>query len=150
LRYESGRPERITMANDMGGLLFNAVKRPNVVTGVSPFSAAENNGSFDPNRDVFFNRAAWSDPGALTFGNAPPRDAHVRGFMNAVEDVSIFKETKFGEKLNWRLEVQGGNFTNRVVFCDPNTNWSAGAAFGQVSTQCNQPRSIQLGTKLIF
>ena len=150
LRYESGRPERITMANDMGGFLFNAVKRPNVVTGVSALSTAVVNGSFDPNRDVYFNRAAWSDPGALTFGSAPPRDAHVRGFMNAVEDVSLFKETKFGEKLNWRLEVQGGNFTNRVVFCDPNTNWSAGAAFGQVSTQCNQPRSIQLGTKLVF
>ena len=29
LRYESGRPLRITMANDMGGLLFNTQKRPN-------------------------------------------------------------------------------------------------------------------------
>jgi hypothetical protein len=150
LRYESGRPERITMANDMGGLLFNPLKRPNVVTGVSAYSDAISNGSFDPNRDRYFNRAAWSDPGALQFGNAPPRDAHVRGFYNAVEDASIFKETQFGEKLNWRLEFLGGNVTNRVVFCDPNTNWSAGAAFGQVSTQCNQPRSIQLGTKLRF
>jgi hypothetical protein len=150
LRYESGRPERITMANDMGGLLFNPVKRPNVVTGISALSDAVNNGTFDPNKNVYFNRGAWSDPGPLTFGNAPPRDAHVRGFPNAVEDANLFKETKFGEKLNWRLEIEGGNFTNRVVFCDPNTNWSAGANFGLVSTQCNQPRSIQLGTKLTF
>jgi len=73
----------------------------------------------------------------------------VRGFPNAVEDVSIFKVTQFAEKIRWRLELQGGNVTNRVVFCDPNQNWSAGS-FGQVSLQCNQPRSIQLGTKLEF
>jgi hypothetical protein len=95
------------------------------------------------------NKAYWSDPGPLQFGNAPPRDPHVRGFPNAVEDASIFKVTQFTEKVRWRLEVQGGNFTNRVVFCDPNQNWSAGS-FGQVSLQCNQPRSIQLGTKLEF
>jgi hypothetical protein len=137
------------MANDLGGLLFNTTKRPNVVTGVSPLSDAANNGSFDPNANSYLNKAAWSDPGPLQFGNAPPQDAHVRGFRNAVEDVSIFKVTQFGERWKWRLEAQGGNITNRVVFCNPNTNWSAGS-FGQVSLQCNQPRSIQLGTKLEF
>jgi hypothetical protein len=149
LRYESGRPLNIVMANDLGGLLFNTTKRPNVVTGVSPLSDAANNGSFDPNANSYLNKAAWSDPGPLQFGNAPPQDAHVRGFRNAVEDVSIFKVTQFGERWKWRLEAQGGNITNRVVFCNPNTNWSAGS-FGQVSLQCNQPRSIQLGTKLEF
>ncbi len=133
LRYESGRPMRIVMANDMGGLLFNPVKRPNAITGVSGLSDTGANGGFDPNRDRYLSRAAWSDPGPLQFGNAPPRDAHVRGFPNAVEDVSLFKETRLGEHLNWRLEIQGGNFTNRVVFCDPNTNFSSGA-FGLVST----------------
>ena len=43
-----------------------------------------------------------------------------------VEDVSIFKVTQFTEKVRWRVEAQGGNVTNRVVFCDPNTNWSSG------------------------
>jgi hypothetical protein len=149
LRYESGRPLAVTMANDLGGLLFNTTKRPNVVTGVSALSDGVNNGNFDPNRDSYFNKAAWTDPGPLQFGNAPPRDAHVRGFRNAVEDISIFKVTQFGERWKWRIEAQGGNITNRVVFCDPNQNWSAGS-FGQVSLQCNQPRSIQLGTKLEF
>jgi hypothetical protein len=65
---------------------------------------------------------------------------------NAVEDVSVFKETLFGERYKFRFEAQAGNVTNRVVFCDPNQNFSAGS-FGQVSTQCNQPRSIQFGTK---
>jgi hypothetical protein len=149
LRYESGRPLAITMANDMSGLLFNSVKRPNLISTSQALTTAATNGSFDPNRDSYLNRSAWSDPGPLVFGTAPPRDPHVRGFPNAVEDVSIFKVTQFAEKVRWRLELQGGNVTNRVVFCDPNQNWSA-ASFGQVSLQCNQPRSIQLGTKLEF
>lgn len=147
LRYESGRPLNITMNNDLSGILFNGQKRPNRVAGVS--AEPIDRGSFDPNRDRFLNKAAWADPGALQFGNAAPRDPHVRGFRNAVEDVSIFKETTFAERLKWRLELSGGNVTNRVVFCDPNTNWSAGA-FGQVSLQCNQPRSFQLSTKFEF
>jgi len=147
LRYESGRPLNITMNNDLSGLLFNSVKHPNRVVGANAILVDE--GSFDPNRDRYVSNAAWADPGALQFGNAPPQDPHVRGFRNAVEDVSIFKETKFGERYTWRLELQGGNVTNRVVFCDPNTNWSS-PAFGQVSLQSNQPRSFQLGTKIEF
>jgi hypothetical protein len=147
LRYESGRPLGITMNNDLGGLLFNNVKRPNIVGGVDAELIDE--GSFDPNRDRFLNKAAFSDPGPLHFGNAPPRNPHIRGFRNAVEDLSLFKETTFAERIKWRVELQGGNITNRVVFCDPNQNWSSGS-FGQVSLQCNQPRSFQLGTKIEF
>ena len=147
LRYESGRPLNITMNNDLAGILFNGQKRPNLVLGTNPEPIGA--GDFDPNKSRFLNVAAWSDPGALQFGNAPPRDPHIRGFRNYVEDVSIFKETTFAERLKWRLELQGGNILNRVVFCDPNQNWSSGS-FGQVSLQCNQPRSMQLGTKFEF
>lgn len=148
LRYDSGRPLTVTMTNDMAGLLFNGQKRPNRVLGQGALTSFAT-GHFDPNAQVYLNRAAYSDPGPLTFGNTPSRDPHVRGFRNATEDVSIFKETLFAEKVRWRLELQGGNFTNRTVFCEPNTNWSA-STFGVVSLQCNQPRSVQLGTKLIF
>ena len=140
LRYESARPLTITMTNDMGGLLFNGAKRPNRVSGVSAITPRGDTGDFDPNADVYLNRAAYTDPGPLQFGNAAPRDPHVRGFPNFVEDINLFKVTQFTERVRWRVEAQGGNFTNRVVFCDPNTNWSSGQ-FGLVSLQCNQPRS---------
>ena len=39
LRYESGRPLAVTMANDMGGLLFNGGKRPNLVLGFASLHA---------------------------------------------------------------------------------------------------------------
>jgi hypothetical protein len=48
-----------------------------------------------------------------------------------------------------RFDAQFGNIFNRVVFCDPNTNWSS-SAFGTVNTQCNQARSVQLGFRYDF
>lgn len=148
LRYDAGRPLAIIMNNDLAGLLFNTTRRPNRATGEDPV-ATPGEGGFDPNRDRYFNRAAWTDPGPLQFGNAPSRDESASGFMNIVEDVSLFKVTKFGERYSLRFEVQSGNVTNRVVFCDPATNWSAGN-FGQVGTQCNQPRSVQFGLKFLY
>ena len=106
-------------------------------------------GGFDPNRDRLFNKAAWSDPGSLQFGNALSRDGDVRGFSNHVEDVSIFKVTTFAERYKLRFEAQGGNVTNRVIFCDPNQNFSS-AQFGQTALQCNQARSVQFGMKFEY
>ncbi len=147
LRYDAGRPLAIFMNNDLGGLLFNTTKRPNRNTNTSGVASIQ--GNFDPNRDRYFDRSAWSDPGPLQFGSAPSRDSSVRGFMNATEDVSLAKVTKFKERYTVRFDVQGGNVTNRTVFCDPAQNWSAGN-FGQVSLQCNQPRSVQFGLKFLY
>ncbi|MEO8371452.1 MAG: TonB-dependent receptor [Candidatus Solibacter sp.] len=147
IRYESGRPQVITMTNDLGGLLFNTTKRPNKASssgGVATFQDG-----FDPNRDSYFNKSVWTDPGPLQFGNAPSRDGDARGFSNHVEDVSIFKVTTFNDRYKLRFEAQGGNVTNRVVFCDPNTNYSS-AQFGRTSLQCNQPRSVQFGMKFEY
>jgi hypothetical protein len=76
LRYESGRPLHITMANDMGGLLFNTEKRPNRTSS----DGVASGGSFNPDTDNYFNAAGWQDPGPLQFGNAPRADGSVRGF----------------------------------------------------------------------
>jgi hypothetical protein len=147
LRYESARPLNITMANDLGGFLFNNLKRPNRTDAEGRINTSLSD--FDPNAQRTLDKAGWADPGALQFGNAPRRDGTVRGWPNFVEDISIFKDTRFKERWSVRVEFQFGNFMNRTVFCDGGGNWSAGN-FGQVSTQCNTPRSIQLGTKVIF
>ena len=146
LRYESGRPLNITMANDLGGFLFNGQKRPNRAAGVDAVAAGSN---FDPLTQNYFNKTAWTDPGPLQFGNAPTRDGTVRSFPIYSEDLSLFKVVPLQNTFRMRFEAQVGNLFNRVLFCDPNTNWSA-PAFGTVNTQCNQPRSVQFALRLDF
>jgi hypothetical protein len=145
LRYESGRPMTVTMTNDLGGLLFNTQKRPNRTgeAGVADF------GDFDPFEDRYYNPAGWSNPGPLQFGDAPERDDKVRGFLNISEDVNIFKVFPFTEQRKLRFEAQIGNLFNRTVYCGPASNWS-NANFGQVFTQCNTARSVQLGFRFDF
>jgi len=144
-RYDAGRPISIVMANDLGGLLFNAGKRPNKLA-----DGGWKGGKFDPATDTYLDKAAWADPGPLKFGNAPRTDDHVRYFGLYNEDVNLIKDTYFrGEKYRVRLEAQFGNVLNRVFFCNPVSNWSAGN-FGRVSAQCNIPRRIQLGLRFDF
>jgi hypothetical protein len=145
LRYESGRPLRITMANDMGGLLFNTEKRPNR-TGAD---AVAGGGSFDPTTDNYFNKDAWQDPGPLTFGNAPRADGSVRGFKVFNEDLTLSKSFDLKSDLRMRFVAEVGNIFNRTTFCGPNTNFSS-PAFGTVNTQCNQARSVQFGLRLDY
>jgi prolipoprotein diacylglyceryltransferase len=42
-----------------------------------------------------------------------------------------------------------GNIFNRTLFGEPNTNWSS-PSFGQVFSQANSPRSIQLALRYDF
>ena len=146
-RFDQGRPINTAMANDLGGILFNAQKRPNRVPGSDGLNRIS--GRFDPNSDSYLNSSAWTDPGALNFGDAPINDGTVRGFANITEDLSIFKDIWLNERFKARWETNFGNIFNRTVFCAPNSNWSAGS-FGQVFQQCNIPRSIQFALRLDF
>lgn len=149
--YSSGRPLSITMDNSkLGAVLFNYAHFPNKTgSGLT--------GTFvNPNvngHNVYLNAGGWADPGGGTnsyaFGNAPRNDASVRGFHSFNEDLSIFKDTYFGEEKYFRFSAQGGNIFNRVFFCPVNTNWSSGG-FGTTSSQCNIPRRIQFGLQVFF
>ncbi len=155
LRYESGRPLNIVMDNSaFGGLLFNGQRRPDRVKGVS--AKAKVQGSFfNPRAQNYFNGSAWSDPTTNPFGNAPRVDGTARGFPTYGEDMNVFKTFTLKEQLKMRFEAEFGNIFNRTDFCNPSngvtTTWTpATASFGGISTQCNQPRSIQFGLKFSY
>jgi hypothetical protein len=149
LRYESGRPLNIVMDNPFGGFLFNPQRRPDRVKGTS--ARAKQVGSFyNPIIQNYFNGSAWSDPGTNPFGTAPRADGTARGFPTYNEDMSVFKTFTLKEQLKARFEAQFGNIFNRTDFCNPSTFWNGAATFGSIGTQCNYPRSIQLGLKFTY
>jgi len=122
---------------------------------VKGVSAVKRGSSFNPLVDNYFNAAAWADPGLdpttanPLLGNTPRRDGSVRAFPTYNEDINIFKVFPIKERFNLRFETQLGNIFNRTDFCDPN-GFFGPASFGTVSTQCNQPRSIQFGLRLQY
>jgi len=152
--YQSGRPLQIAMANDLGGLIFNNGKVPNV-TG----SPGVNPNFKDPNADFYLLPTGWSDPGALNFGDASRTNPHVRGPAYYNEDLNLMKDTRISERSYIRFELQAGNLFNRVDFCLPNQNWSSPqvvgstglvSGFGTTGSQCNIPRRVQFGLTLNF
>jgi hypothetical protein len=141
--YSSGRPLSITMVNNLGGILFNTAKFPNKAAGGRGSGNGVNN---DP---PYLNSSGWVDPGTYSFGNAPRNDANVRGFPYYNEDISIQKDTFFGEGKYVRFEADAGNIFNRVYFCPVGQTWGGGG-FGTTSSQCNIPRRIQFGLQVFF
>src|SRR6266498_847194 len=143
--YSSGRPLSIIMNNDkLSSVLFNYNHFPNK-------AGSGKSGHFsNPRTDTYLSLAGWSDPGAYAFGNAPRNDASVRGFPYYNEDLSIQKDTYFGEEKYVRFEADAGNLLNRQFFCPVDQNWSDGGGFGQTHSQCNIPRRIQFGLQVFF
>ena len=94
-------------------------------------------------------KSAWSDPGPLAFGDEPQNDPTIRSPHYFNEDFGISKMISITERVDARFETNIGNVFNRHLWCNPDTNWSD-PNFGQVSGQCNTPRSIQFGLRLEF
>jgi len=147
-RYDEGRPLSVTMACDFCGFLFNGsngLKRPNRVQGVSGYGKTS---GVRPG-EQYLVKAGWSDPGALQFGDASQNDPTVRSPHYFNEDFAVAKNIPITERVGARFETNIGNLFNRHLWCNPDTNWSD-PNFGQVSGQCNTPRSIQFGLRLEF
>jgi hypothetical protein len=145
-RYDKGRPLGISMAcGELCSFLFSNVKRPDRVPGARGYGKTSN---VRPG-DQYLLKSGWADPGPLAFGNEPNNDPTIRSPHYFNEDFAISKMTPITERFDARFESNIGNIFNRHLWCDPDTNWSD-STFGQVSAQCNTPRSIQFGLRIEF
>jgi len=140
--YQGGTPLAINMTNTLP--IFSRVLRPNLVPNVSHSLST----TCDPNASCIINKAAFSAPGNYMFGNSSPTYSDLRNYVVLSENLSLAKETQFGEHLHWSLYGQVLNVFNRHRFTGINTNFSS-ASFGSPSSVSN-PRQIQLGTRIQF
>jgi hypothetical protein len=145
-RYDRGRPLSITMGcGELCTFLGSNLKRPNRVPGAPGYGKTS---GVRPGEQYLLS-SGWADPGTLAFGDAAQNDPTIRSLHYFNEDFGIGKLIPITERVHGLFETNIGNLFNRHLWCDPDTNWSD-STFGQVSAQCDTPRSIQFGLRLEF
>jgi hypothetical protein len=169
--YKSGLPTTVYgpcggTAGDVlfGGCHFTGIARVNVLPGVAETNKSSN---FNPSTTPFFNPAAFTVAGPLTFGNEPRSLAHARTFGSRNEDISLGKKTRiFGEKGTVDFRAEFFNIFNRHIYQAPGgfapnlaspfipagglgCSGPLACGFGAV-TDASGPRTIQFGLKIAY
>lgn len=140
--WQSGFPIFITQPNNNSVIGANH-QRPNA-TGLS----AATSGSTTDRIDGWLNPAAFSQAPQYTFGNIS-RFLNLRGPSTSNVDVSIFKTLAIRERIRAQFRAEALNAANTPIFGIPNTTFT-NAQFGQITSQVNNPRLIQLGLRVTF
>lgn len=138
-----------------------SVQRPNLIPGVRIAKSGRPQKRLGPQQngtETYFNTAAFSVAPAYTYGNAP-RTLPVYGPGYSNSDISINKSFPFGDKVNFQFRAEALNAFNTPEFATPvvvlpvNTATQtvvSGSTFGQITSQINYSRIIQLGGRLSF
>ena len=148
LTLQTGFPIALTTASnnthDMGG-----GSRPNYAASACPNGYGES-GSAESRLTEWFNISCFTAPPAYTFGNVSRTMPNLRtdGIHNL--DLAMFKNFSLGtERFKLQLRGEAFNLLNTPQFGAPNTSLGS-ATFGQITSQANNPRLIQVAGKLIW
>lgn len=136
--FQSGRQFSAMLANPVSGSSLPA-DRPNLVSGVD-WKPAEQG------PDGWLNPAAFTVP-AGTFGSVGRNTLRGPGLSNL--DVSLVKQTVFGEDRRLEFRAEFFNALNHPNFALPN-NFADLPTFGRISATSSAERQIQFGLKLGF
>jgi hypothetical protein len=119
-----------------------AIGRPAVNNGQS--ARLEN-----PDIDRWFDTTVFAPAAPFTFGNVGRRLPDVRTDALTNVAITLAKNFTFGERYRVRFRVASFNVSNTPQFPVPVTAVT-NAAFGQMRSQANSPRSIQFGVHLYW
>jgi hypothetical protein len=64
-------------------------------------------------------------------------------------DASVVKKFAVGERMNFQFRCEAFNLMNHPIFAAPNMA-ATNASFGQITSQANRPRQLQLGLRFVF
>jgi hypothetical protein len=137
--FDSGNAYSIYATEAFAGVAGMGSERADRVSGQSvngPKTVAE-----------YFNTAAFADPAYLTYGDSAYGILHGPGTNNW--DISLGKNTKVRENLNFQFRAEFLNAFNHPSFSSINTSIASGVAFGGING-ARDPRLIQFGLKLQF
>jgi hypothetical protein len=156
-RFDNGQP--MSLGEQGGGLALPGYgQRPNLV-GQLRVNSRSKWFCTDPGCGYFANQGSTTAPTDVavlpanyTIGNAPRELPDVRVPGTRTGALSLFKEISLnrmreGSRAEFRLE--SFNALNHPQFCGPNTTVNGGS-FGEITSQCNSPREVQLALKLYW
>jgi hypothetical protein len=144
-------------AGNAGGGTGAGATRPNYVAGCDRLAGIAGKPSQRVVAGAWFNTACLPDvkgAGATnstySFGNEPRVDPvlHAQGIDSS--DFSVMKAISFREKYNVELRTEFFNVFNWTQFAPPSTSADAGANYGKVTAQYNQPRLVQFSGRFTF
>lgn len=135
---------------------------PLIVRGANNFQANRPNSTgqsaklSNPTRERWFDTGAFVNPPDFMFGDVGRVLPDVRAPGTVNFDLSLFKNTYIGERVNVQFRVEAFNFLNQVNLRSPNTSFSPGddglnasATFATI-TSARDARVVQFGLKVIF
>ena len=157
--FHSGQPFSVFSDGQTNGNL-EGVQRANQIS--NPYAGAKQ-AKVGGN---WLNPDAFTDPAAGEFGTSR-RNAYVAPGFGSF-DLSVFKNTKIGERVNTQLRAEMFNVFNRINFAPPlstgsgsyNPNYTTPSGFALYDTigdfngapgiGAGEPFNMQLGLKIIF
>jgi len=146
--FQSGFPLFITEAqsNALTQFFGGGTLRPNVVPGcVKKISR-----SAISRLNEWFNTSCFTFPGNYAFGDEPRVDPNLTSEGVNNYDFAAMKSTNlWGERANVQFRAEFFNIFNRVQFAPPVTQQGS-SNFGEILSQVNQPREIQLSLRVNF
>ncbi len=148
--YNSGLPFTATTSSFDAGGLGNV---PAIIAGNRPNVLCDPNANAPQDRLQYFNTACFQpNPTTTTTGVRNVVGNGGRGIINGPTttrfDFTMTKIVRFGETVQVQLRGEAFNILNHTNFRALSTNVTA-TNFGQV-TAVRDPRTIQLGAKIIF
>jgi Carboxypeptidase regulatory-like domain/TonB-dependent Receptor Plug Domain len=156
-QYSAGTPIGTIFGNCtdpyMGGVPLIAAAAPCYADYNPAFSGnAHINGKIGsgiPGATPYFNANAFQNAAPYTFGTTPRIIPSLRNEWGKNESIALAKTISIKENLKLQLKADAFNVFNRTQFGGIGTSITS-SAFGQVNSQVNLPRQLQLEGYLRF
>jgi hypothetical protein len=97
----------------------------------------------------YLNPAAFATPLSFQLGNVPRSWAAIRGPINFDDNVSAIKRFPIHDQIGVEFRAEAFNVLNKVNYGLPNAQLNS-STFGQITSQYNLPRNVQLALKVHF
>lgn len=136
-----------------GGPAYSG-SRPSFVPGVNPVTVGSvhqrlGGGTAVGQTQGYLNPAAFRLSRAFELGDVPRLTGALRGPLSFQDDLSAIKDFPIHDTVALQFRLEAFNVLNKVQFGLPNTQYGS-ASFGQITSQYNLPRNVQLALKLNF